>query len=59
MIKLGKVDAQGGEVNVYSNFEQYGLTSRLTGLVRMDMHLNAIRPGLEEASKGLFALKHV
>ena len=52
VIKLGKLDAQGGQLDVFSNFGQYGLTPRLSGLLRMDMHLNALRPGLEEVSRG-------
>ena len=52
VIKFGKLDAQGGQLDVFSNFGQYGLTPRLSGLLRMDMHLNALRPGLEEVSPG-------
>lgn len=48
VIRNGKVDAQGQQVDVYSNFQQYGSAGRLTGLLRMDMHTHALRPGLEE-----------
>ena len=51
MIKLGKLDARGDQVDVFTNFGQYGLTPWLSGLLRMDMHLNALRPDLEEARK--------
>ncbi len=45
---MGKVDADGQQLDVYSNFQQYNLTPRLAGLLRMDMHAHALRPGLEE-----------
>ena len=47
VIKLGKTGSQGQPLDVYTNFQQYGLTPRLAGLVRMDVHLNALRPGLQ------------
>ena len=51
VIKIGKIDAQGKELNVYSNFEQYHLTPLLAGLVRMDMHRHPLRSDLEEVPR--------
>ncbi|KAG1669595.1 hypothetical protein FOA52_006368 [Chlamydomonas sp. UWO 241] len=49
VISHGKPDKKSGApLDVFSNFEQYGLTPRLAGLLRMDCHINALRPGLEE-----------
>jgi hypothetical protein len=48
VIKVGKLDNQGQQLDVYSNFQQYSLTSRLAGLLRMDVHIHSLRPGLEE-----------
>lgn len=45
VIRDGKVGANGEALDVYSNFDQYGLQYPL-GLLRMDMHLNAFRPSL-------------
>ncbi|GAX79848.1 hypothetical protein CEUSTIGMA_g7288.t1 [Chlamydomonas eustigma] len=49
VIKVGKLDDQGQQLDVYSNFQQYSLTPRLAGLLRMDVHMHSLRPGLEEA----------
>eukprot|EP00955_Chlamydomonas_euryale_P002441 26529-Chlamydomonas_euryale.AAC.3 len=37
----------GGRLDIYTNFEQYGMGGRLAGLLRMDNHRHALRPGLE------------
>lgn len=48
VLKLGKLDKKTGKHHdVYSNFQQYGLPWP-AGLLRMDMHTPALRPGLCE-----------
>lgn len=39
--------ADGQPLDIYSNFVQYGLPWP-AGLLRMDMHSHALRPGLGE-----------
>mmetsp|Transcript_40151 Transcript_40151/g.89077 ORF Transcript_40151/g.89077 Transcript_40151/m.89077 type:complete len:494 (+) Transcript_40151:82-1563(+) len=48
VIKRGRKDSGGRQVDLYSNFEQYNLTGRLGGLLRLDLHTCPFRPGIEE-----------
>lgn len=52
VIKHGRTSKDGRHVNLFSNFEQYGLSGRLSGMLRMDMHTAPLRPGLEEVGEG-------
>ncbi|KAL4439704.1 hypothetical protein ABPG75_002705 [Micractinium tetrahymenae] len=47
VIKLGKKDKAGRQVNVWTNFRDYGLPPPL-GLLRCDLHTAPFRDGLEE-----------
>lgn len=47
LVSRPQVGADGQPLDIYSNFVQYGLPWP-AGLLRMDMHSHALRPGLGE-----------
>lgn len=54
VIRIGKRDAAGRAVNVWTNFADYGLPPPL-GLLRCDLHTLPLRTGLEAAIDAIVA----
>uniref|UniRef100_A0A7S3VQJ9 tRNA (guanine(10)-N(2))-methyltransferase n=1 Tax=Dunaliella tertiolecta TaxID=3047 RepID=A0A7S3VQJ9_DUNTE len=48
VVKLGKKGPQGQTLDVYVNFDHYGIRNCLAGLIRGDMHRHPFRDGLKE-----------
>ena len=57
VICAGKTDAKGHNINIRTNFEQYGLMPWLGGLLRMDVHTHPFRPDLEEVGVAITAIE--
>mmetsp|Transcript_22265 Transcript_22265/g.56648 ORF Transcript_22265/g.56648 Transcript_22265/m.56648 type:complete len:486 (-) Transcript_22265:551-2008(-) len=47
VVRMGKTDAQGRTLDVFSNFDHYKTRGRLGGLMRLDMHRHPFRGDLE------------
>jgi len=54
VIRLGKKDSSGNRVNIWTNFEDYGLPSPV-GVLRCDLHRSPFRAGLEEFLDAILA----